>query len=431
MKRNAQGLTMSSSSSFSAAGARTREPQGTDRGAVAFLAVLAALALVMGTMVPAAFADEATTTTGTAADTTTDTTATSTDGIFASGTGTAEDPFTIDNATQLGAFRDSVNAGTTYEGQYVQLSGDIDLPSTDWTPIGSGARSGDGASADAKPFKGTFNGGDHTISGLTITASSPLAANPDNALGLFGVLDGAHVNALTLTNVNIDVPTSNLAGAAAGLALNDASLSNIHVSGKVSGASNIGGIVGCMIGSGAIVTSGNEATVSGTGDNIGGIVGTTLATDDDQIRLSFNINDGAVSGASAVGGIVGHNEAHLSFNANNGTVTTASSSTGNAVGEEGEHSIIENENDTEAVDPNTGTTVDGTPITGPAVGSPIDGTATQQAGTADPNATADNTAQTGASLQQTGDDLGRVLGVIGVLAVAAGLTTFLVRRRSH
>ena len=62
-------------------------------------------------------------------------------------------------------------------------------------------------------FEGVFDGNGKTISGLTITT----AAGADDAVGLFGVVDGGTVKNLQLTDVNIDVPGSELAGAAVGL----------------------------------------------------------------------------------------------------------------------------------------------------------------------------------------------------------------------
>ena len=45
---------------------------------------------------------------------------------------------------QLKAFRDSVNDGKSYQGQYIQLTADIDLGNEAWTPIGT----------EGKPFRG-------------------------------------------------------------------------------------------------------------------------------------------------------------------------------------------------------------------------------------------------------------------------------------
>lgn len=94
--------------------------------------------------------------------------------IFADGTGTAEDPFVIQNAEQLKAFRDKVNAGNSFAGKTVKLMADINLENEEWTPIGTNGR----------PFKGVFDGNDKTISNYKIIAAD------SNGSGLFGVIAG-------------------------------------------------------------------------------------------------------------------------------------------------------------------------------------------------------------------------------------------------
>ncbi len=102
---------------------------------------------------------------------------------------------TISSENDLKAFAESVNMGNTYEGKTVTLVSDITL-SDEWTPIGTGTR--DGFSYTGNPFKGIFNGGNYTISGLTINIPN---SNEDYAFGLFGVVDGGTVKNLKLTDV--------------------------------------------------------------------------------------------------------------------------------------------------------------------------------------------------------------------------------------
>ena len=87
--------------------------------------------------------------------------------VFADGDGSEANPYKIVDVAQFKAFRDSVNEGETYEGKHIQLTASTyDLAGEEWTPIGTGARSGSGY-ADGKPFKGTFDGNGATISGLS------------------------------------------------------------------------------------------------------------------------------------------------------------------------------------------------------------------------------------------------------------------------
>ena len=72
-----------------------------------------------------------------AADVKSTTAATSGDtAIFAAGTGTASDPYVIQTPDQLRAFRDSVNAGETYQSQVIRLDASLSLDDESWTPIG-------------------------------------------------------------------------------------------------------------------------------------------------------------------------------------------------------------------------------------------------------------------------------------------------------
>ena len=121
----------------------------------------------------------------------------------------AQDAIQIEIATEtaLREFANAVNSGESYEGRTVTLTDDITLIG-EWTPIGNGARNS--KTYTGKAFKGTFDGGDHTISGLKITSTS----GDNDAVGLFGIVDGGTVKNLNLTDVNINVASSNLAGAA-------------------------------------------------------------------------------------------------------------------------------------------------------------------------------------------------------------------------
>lgn len=258
---------------------------------------------------------------------------TSAQNVFAGGSGTAADPYTIATVEQLEAFRDSVNAGTNYQGKVIELTADVTLPSDSWTPIGPSTRKSSGLATGSTPFAGTFNGEGHTISGLTI--SSTLSA--DYALGLFGALDGATVENLTLTDVAIDVPTSELAGAAAGLMVDDATVSNVQVSGKVSGLAGIGGIVGRMTLTGAIENCTNNADVSALGGvgNVGGIVGAAYyTTPDGTMTISGCSNTGTITGTEAVGGIAGLNSSFVDNCTNSGAITGSNYSVGGIVGEQ-------------------------------------------------------------------------------------------------
>lgn len=159
--------------------------------------------------------------------------------VFASGSGTAEDPYIIMNATQLGRFRDSVNSGTNYSKQYIKLGADIDLSGVEnWEPIGN----------STNKFHGIFDGTKTTdedgnvtetyiISNLTINRPS------QKDVGLFGFTTGGEVKNFTLNNANV---TGYLdVGAVAGTPYTS-KYTNINVTGtiQVNGFSYVGGAFG-------------------------------------------------------------------------------------------------------------------------------------------------------------------------------------------
>ena len=92
-----------------------------------------------------------------------------TDTWYASGDGSASNPYVIMTAKQFKGFRDAVNDGacgtlasdysiTGAKHLYVKLGADIDLGNVSWKPIGEGANT----------FRGTFDGNGHIISNLKL-----------------------------------------------------------------------------------------------------------------------------------------------------------------------------------------------------------------------------------------------------------------------
>ena len=118
-----------------------------------------------------------------------------------SGSGTQTDPFVIMNASALAKFAVEVDSGNTYAGQYVVLGADIDLSGVEsWNPIGA-----ESAAAD-KIFRGTFNGGGHSITGLRIDAQ-PTSGEAN--YGLFSMLgNNAVVKNLNVTGASVSVSST-------------------------------------------------------------------------------------------------------------------------------------------------------------------------------------------------------------------------------
>ena len=232
----------------------------------------------------------------------------------------ADETIKISNAEQLKAFAEEVNDGNNYAGKTVVLTNNITLDG-DWIPVGNGSRSGSGAVGNS--FKGTFDGNGKTVTGIKISSQTGV----DNAIGFFGVLDGATVRNLILQNVDIVVSNNECAGGAAGLMVNDSIIENVTVYGNVSVKRGNGGIVGRMTKSGTIKDCTNYATVSGTGANVGGIVGAAYYTDNytsdtDAMVITGCVNNGAVNGtAGVVGGIAGLSSANVVNCINNENIT--------------------------------------------------------------------------------------------------------------
>ncbi len=179
-------------------------------------------------------------------------------------------------------------------GINITLTSDIDLSGIDWTPIGIDYN---------HQYTGTFDGGDHTITGLTVTGS-------DQYAGLFGYIDtGGKVKDVTLEDVKIESNhSSGYVGGVAGWSYG--TLENCSVSGSVSGSgssSDVGGVVGYQMG-GSITGCSSSSTVKGT-QRAGGMAGATnsgasltgcYATGD----VTLVSND---IGTCYAGGVVGNN----------------------------------------------------------------------------------------------------------------------------
>ena len=163
--------------------------------------------------------------------------------------------YTVTSADGLMNVAELVNGGKTDIN--ITLDKNIDLTGKDWTPIGT--------SFD-NSYTGTFDGGGHTITGLTITTK-------DQFVGLFGYLNRAG----TVKNVvmeGIQITSNHMFGNTGGVVgYSWGTIENCSVSGSVSGTVYVGGVVGAQIG-GSITGCSSSATVKGTVD-VGGVAGQT------------------------------------------------------------------------------------------------------------------------------------------------------------
>ena len=224
--------------------------------------------------------------------------------------------YTVTSADGLMNIAKLVNGGKSDIN--ITLDTDIDLTGKDWTPIGTDY---DNA------YTGTFDGGGHTITGLTVTTN-------DQYAGLFGYL-GKFGKFCTVKNVVMDgiqITCNHRLGSAGGVAgySRAVTIENCSVSGSVSGTMRAGGVVGGQNG-GSITGCSSSATVKGT-LNVGGVAGETnsgatmaacYATGNVTIEIDpiNNTFGGGLVGVNARGSV-------LACYAT-GNVTSTGSSTGN------------------------------------------------------------------------------------------------------
>ncbi len=220
--------------------------------------------------------------------------------------------YTVTSADGLMNIAKLVNGGKTDIN--ITLDKDIDLTGKEWTPIGTGY---------SNKYTGTFDGGGHTIKGLTVTTN-------DQFVGLFGSIGYAG----TVKNVmmeDVQITSNRSSGFAGGVAgYSDGTIENCSVSGSVSGTVYVGGVVGAQW-NGSITGCSSSATVKGT-VYVGGVAGQTnggatltacYATGNVIIEIAPTKN---ISG----GGLVGMNGGKgVRACYATGNVTSTGSSTGN------------------------------------------------------------------------------------------------------
>ena len=218
--------------------------------------------------------------------------------------------YTVTSADGLMNIAELVNGGKTDIN--ITLDKNIDLTGKGWTPIGT--------SFD-NSYKGTFDGGGHTITGLAVTTN-------DQFVGLFGYLNRAG----TVKNVvmeGIQITSNHMFGCTGGVVgYSWGTIENCSVSGSVSGTDCVGGVVGSQK-AGSIIGCSSSATVKGT-HYVGGVAGekwgsmtACYATGNVTLEIASQKNNFG-------GGVVGLNGGSrvLACYAT-GNVTSTGSSTGN------------------------------------------------------------------------------------------------------
>lgn len=146
----------------------------------------------------------------------------------------------ITSSAELAGIAQLVNNGNSLQGKTVVLENDLDLGNRNWTPIGL---------SNDKSFKGTFDGGNHTIANLKVDLTGKESVNA----GLFGsawqgddvlknvTIDGAVIN--TRAAIGSGKPAGVLVGSST------ADISNVTVkNATIRSYRQSGGVVGAVYG---------------------------------------------------------------------------------------------------------------------------------------------------------------------------------------
>lgn len=257
----------------------------------------------------------------------------------AKGNGDVDNPFQISKAAELAWFRDYVNGkivnkgeadGTTHPSASAELTENIDLSEfchakdgtkytqeLSWNPIGN---------SDIC-YQGTFDGNGKTISNLYINAISENTGFMGYA-GFFGYVDAGSIKNITFNNAKVNSTgfrsTGILAGGAGSCIIEDiktlascsvegidnaggivgmakGNISNCENHAAVKGAVYVGGIAGWYDGSDNSITScANYGVVTGSGNNVGGMVGYFRSG-----TIQNSANYGNITGYKYVGNLIG------------------------------------------------------------------------------------------------------------------------------
>ncbi len=204
-------------------------------------------------------------------------------GVYASGSGTENDPFIIETEDQLNNVRYDLSS-------HFKLANDITLTKWQdgegWKPIDN--------------FEGSFNGNNHVIKNLYINQPD------DSYVGFFGSLRGTVEN---LGLEDVDITGRAGVGALAGNIYSFKTITKCYSTGSVNGnSSNIGGLIG-NASRNSIEDSYSTCNVSGA-STVGGLIGYAY-----DARVNQSYSTGIVEGdETRVGGLIGFARMETSLN---------------------------------------------------------------------------------------------------------------------
>ncbi|MBQ4617608.1 MAG: hypothetical protein IJB27_04460 [Clostridia bacterium] len=248
---------------------------------------------------------------------------------FASGDGTAENPYMIMNGAQLAYLGKWILDGKATVGAYYKIGADIYLndttnwelwgtadangnpiaPKNVWTPIGKALEVG-----TARPFKGYLDGGGHTIYGVYCDYLTRSEQN-----GLFAAAWDSEITDLHVAESTV-IGKSSVGGIAGSFI---GTMTSCSFRGTAIGYERVGGLIGSVGSISRVEDCCNNGTVIGIEWNtstaseggIGGIVGASSDNVYNCTNLGYVYSQNAA--CSYVGGIVGKNSSCLAKNCKN------------------------------------------------------------------------------------------------------------------
>lgn len=197
-----------------------------------------------------------------------------------SGMGTQEDPYLITSAEDWNLFAKSVEGGIDYSKKYVKLTNDITIS----TMVGVCDESGD------RPFSGTFDGDNHTLTAnITSTATDDDKNNQ-------GVAPFHLIKQATIQNLIVAGNITSASKYAAGLV------------GWIDGKSKDSNIKDCIV----------KATITTSADYAGGFVGNICYSDRNNLYFTNSVFAGKISNTSSddrrrAGGFCGYGYGYSYF----------------------------------------------------------------------------------------------------------------------
>lgn len=209
----------------------------------------------------------------------------------------ASDTVTLATVQDFTNFSKQCTRDTWSQGITVELTADLDLSGSDFTPV--------------PIFQGTFHGNGHTISGFSFEKKG-------SKTGLFRTLTAsAVVEDLTVEGDLAPQGSASQAGLLVGE--NYGTVSRCAARGSVSGQEDIGGLVGLNGESGCIQSCTSAAAVTGV-TNVGGITGQNLGAVENSSNTGEINTQADQETPTSVGGIAGLSRGTIRGCTNSGAV---------------------------------------------------------------------------------------------------------------